>query len=249
MRLKGLSAIVTGASSGIGRAIAIAYAREGARLQLGDVNDAGGAETVELIRASGGEAQFLHADVSRASDCKALVEACLSSYGSVNILVSNAGVVRFGPFHETSEADWDLVLDVNLKSAYLLGRHAIPAMLRQGHGKVIFVSSIAGLAGFAAIAPYCASKGGLDALTRALAMEYAQARINVNTIAPGVIRTAMTRDLLAEETSRSAYAQSTPYPRFGEPEDIAAAAVYLGSSESDFVTGEILVVDGGWLAK
>jgi NAD(P)-dependent dehydrogenase (short-subunit alcohol dehydrogenase family) len=122
-------------------------------------------------------------------------------------------------------------------------------MIAKGRGKIINVSSIAGLAGFGAIGPYCASKGGVDALTRALAMEYAQQSINVNCIAPGVIRTAMTKDMLSDNETSSNYAAATPYPRFGDPEDIAHAAVYLASSESDFVTGEILVVDGGWLAK
>lgn len=249
MRLDGLSAIVTGASSGIGRGIALAYAREGARLLLADIDTPGGVETCALAQELGAQAQFLRTDVSSATDAEEAVKACIREYGGVDILVNNAGVVRMAPFHETTEADWDFVLDINLKSIFLLCRHAIPAMLRQGKGKIINVSSIAGLAGFATVGPYCASKGGVDALTRALAMEYAEQRINVNCIAPGVIRTAMTKDMLGDEASAEGYDAGTPYPRFGEPADIAHAAVYLASSESDFVTGEILVVDGGWLAK
>jgi len=136
-----------------------------------------------------------------------------------------------------------------LKSVFLSSKKVLPIMLGQGKGKIINVASIAGLVGFSNLGAYCASKGGIIALTREMALEYAPQKINVNCIAPGIIKTAMTKEMLADPATKQSFESSTPYPRLGEPEDIAQAAVYLASDESDFVNGEILVVDGGWIAK
>ena len=249
MRLKNKVAIVTGAGSGIGRSIALAFAREGAKVVVADLNEKGGLETVDLVKKEKEEAIFVKVDVSQAENIDQMVEVCLKEFGQVDILVNNAGIVKMSPLHETTEEDWDKILGVNLKSVFLSSKKVLPIMLSQGKGKIINVASIAGLVGFSNLGAYCASKGGIIALTREMALEYAPQKINVNCIAPGIIKTAMTKEMLADPATKQSFESSTPYPRLGEPEDIAQAAVYLASDESDFVNGEILVVDGGWIAK
>jgi NAD(P)-dependent dehydrogenase (short-subunit alcohol dehydrogenase family) len=249
MRLQNKIAIITGAGSGIGRGTALAFVKEGARVLVADWSEEGGKETVEQIKREGGEAIFIKTDVSKAADIDKMAKACLDEYNRIDILVNNAGIVKFGSLHETSEEDWDAVLNVNLKSVFLGSKRVIPEMLKQGKGKIINIASIAGLVGFDKTGPYCASKGGIIALTREMALEYAPQKINVNCIAPGVIKTAMTKDMLADQAQKQFLESSTPYPRLGEPEDIAMAAVYLASDESDFVNGEVLVVDGGWIVS
>lgn len=249
MRLKNKVAVITGAGSGIGRASALAFAREGAKVVVADWGDKTGEESVKLIKKQGDDAIFVKVDVSKSADVANLVKQTLSQYGRVDILFNNAGIVKMGALHETTEADWDQVINVNLKSVFLCSKAVIPQMLKQDKGKIVNTSSIAGLVGFDQIGPYCASKGGIIALTREMALEYASKKINVNCIAPGVIKTAMTKDMLNDPATVKGFTASTPYPRLGESEDIAMAAVYLASDESDFVTGEILVVDGGWTVK
>jgi len=249
MRLQNKIAIITGAGSGIGRSIALAFIKEGAKVVVADWSEQGGKETAEQIKKENGEAIFVKTDVSKTADIDKMVKTCLDKFGRVDILVNNAGIVKFGPLHETTEEDWDTVLDVNLKSVFLGSKRVIPEMLKQSKGKIINVASIAGLVGFAQSGAYCASKGGIIALTREMVLEYAPQKINVNCIAPGVIKTAMTKDMLADPATKQFLESSTPYPRLGEAEDIAQAAVYLASNESDFVNGHVLVVDGGWTAK
>lgn len=249
MRLKNKIAIITGAASGIGRGVALAFIQEGAKVVVADWSEEKGKETVEQIKKDGGEAVFVKTDVSKKADIEQMVKVCLESFGRVDILVSNAGIYKSGNLHETSEEDWDMVLDINLKSFFLGSVRVLPEMLKQGKGKIIGIASIAGLVGFDKSGPYCASKGGVIALTREMALEYAPEKINVNCIAPGIIKTAMTKEMLADPATNELLESSTLYPRLGEPRDIAMAAVYLASSESDFVNGEILVVDGGFVAR
>jgi len=250
-RLENKSAIVTGASSGIGRGIALAFSKEGANVVVADINEQGGKETVKLIKKEKGsnQAVFIKTDVSRAEDINNMVQTCLDSFGRIDILVNNAGILMSGPLHEMKEQDWDKILSVNLKSVFLASKRVIPGMLKQGKGKIINTTSIAGLIGFNELGAYCATKGGIIALSKSMAIDYAPSGININCIAPGVIRTQMTKAMLEDPAIKKTFALNTPYPRFGEPKDIAMAAVYLASDESDFVVGHVLTVDGGYITR
>ncbi|GIW64384.1 MAG: beta-ketoacyl-ACP reductase [Patescibacteria group bacterium] len=248
MKLQNKVAIITGAGSGIGKSTALIFAKEGAKVVVANRREDKGQNTVDEIKKQGGEAMFIKTDVSNWDDVSNMVERVVQSYGEVDILVNNAGVLRMGPLTEVNEDDWNYVLNINLKGVFYTMKKIIPLMIKQGKGKIINIASIAGLVGFEQIGPYCASKGGVIALTREAALEYAKNKININCIAPGVIRTEMT-GMLEDEQTNSYYRLQTPYPRLGEGEDIGYAALYLASDESDFMTGQVMVVDGGWTIK
>lgn len=249
----GKNAIVTGASSGIGRGIALKLAERGANIVVADIKSEhalGGEETHEKIQSSGGNAIFVKTDTSSKKDVKNLFETAMDTYGDVDILVNNAGVHHSAPVHKETEEGWDKVIDVNLKGYYLCCSEAVNQMLDKGiEGKIVNIASIAGLVGFGGSAAYCASKAGVVNLTKEMAIDYGSEGINVNAVAPGVIKTAMTKDMLEDEDTRKNMDAQTLAPRFGKPDDIAEAVSFLASDRSDFVMGETLVVDGGWVAK
>lgn len=248
-RLQNKVAIVTGAGSGIGRAMAEVFAKEGAKVIVADYKAEGGQETVKNIVAAGGQAEFVQADVSKSDEVEAMVKTAVEKFGGLDILVNNAGVALMADLASTTDEIWQKTIDVDLKGVFLGIKAAVPEMEKRGKGKIINTASIAGLVGFQGITAYCAAKGGVVNMTRELALDLASKKINVNAIAPGIIKTNMTTDILKDPKMAEGMLAQTPIGRLGEPEDIAYAALYLASNESDFVTGHTLVVDGGWIAK
>lgn len=238
-------ALITGAASGIGRATAQLFAHEGARVVVTDINEVGGQETVDGIRAAGGEAIFVRADVGQMADVQAVVQAAHTQYGRVEILHSNAFAQRRGNALEISEADWDFMMNVNLKATWMLARHTLPDMLASGGGAIVITGSVHALRGYANYAAYQAAKGGLLALTRSLAADFAPT-VRVNTILPGAIVTGAWANVSEAQMAR--VAQTCPLKRNGAPEEIAQAALFLASSMSSFMTGASIVVDGGLTA-
>jgi NAD(P)-dependent dehydrogenase (short-subunit alcohol dehydrogenase family) len=245
-------AIITGAASGIGRATALLFAREGATVVITDVNESGGKAVAAEISANGGRARFERADVTNAADCKRVVETSLREFGGIQILFNNAGIIRRASVVELSEQDWDRVMAVNVKAIFLMCREVIPVMAAAGGGSIISTSSGWGLTGGSRAAVYCASKGAVVLLTKAMAVDHGAQNIRVNCICPGDTDTGMLRNeaqQLGEPDDRFlAESARRPLGRVGKPEEIAQAALYLASDASSFVTGTALVVDGGGLA-
>jgi 3-oxoacyl-[acyl-carrier protein] reductase len=244
MSLAGKAAVVTGASRGIGRAIAIELAKRGAKVILNYSKDAEGANAgVETIKATGGEAQAIQADVSDFKAAEGLIKAVVEAYGSADLLVNNAGTTRDMVIMMMPEADWDTVIQTNLKSAFNCSKAAVKTMMRKRWGRIINISSISGIMGNAGQTNYSASKAGLIGFTKALAREVAARNITVNAVAPGFIPTALTNDLSAE--IKEATIKSIPLGRWGTPEEVAYAAAFLASEEAAYITGQILNIDGG----
>jgi NAD(P)-dependent dehydrogenase (short-subunit alcohol dehydrogenase family) len=250
-QLSGRIAIITGGASGIGRATALLFAREGAAVAIADVNRDAGARVADEITQAGGRSLFESVDVTSAADCRRLIDRTINSFGRIDVLFNNAGIIRRATIMELSEGNWDRVMEVNVKSIYLLSREVIPHMETQGGGSIINTSSGWGLAGGARAAVYCASKGAVVLLTKAMAIDHGP-RIRVNCICPGDTDTGMLRAeaaQLGEEADRFlADAAKRPLGRVGSPEEIAQTVLYLASDASSFVTGTTLVVDGGGLA-
>lgn len=252
MQLAGKVALITGGASGIGRAAALLFAREGAAIALADVNADAGQQVVDEIIEAGGRAFFELTDVAASADCRRFVERAIREFGRIDVLFNNAGIIRRSTVLDLSEEDWDRVMAVNVKSIYLLSRAAIPHMQKAGGGAIVNTSSGWGLAGGGKAAVYCASKGAVVLLTKAMAIDHGPHKIRVNCICPGDTDTPMLREearQLGVENSRF-FAESAKRPlgRAGTPEEIAQAVLYLASDASSFVTGTALVVDGGGLA-
>jgi NAD(P)-dependent dehydrogenase (short-subunit alcohol dehydrogenase family) len=248
MRLKDKVALITGAGSGIGRETALLFAAEGAKVVVVDINDAAGSETVERVRANGGEATYVHADVSKAADCENMVRVAEQTYGRLNVLFNNAGISHADDDNAvtTSEAVWDLTMAINLKGVFLGCKYGIPALQRAGGGSIINTASFVALLGAATPQlAYTASKGGVLSMTRELAMIHARENIRVNALCPGPLRTELLMKYLDTDAKKQRRLVHIPMGRFGEAKEIAYAALYLASDESSYVTGTEFMVDGG----
>jgi NAD(P)-dependent dehydrogenase (short-subunit alcohol dehydrogenase family) len=251
-RLSGKVALVTGGASGIGRACAQLFAKEGASVVVSDVALEGGHETVRLIEADGGEASFVETDVSKAAQVEALVGRTVETYSRLDYAFNNAGIEGRMATNtaDYSEEDWDRVIAVNLKGVWLCMKNEIPQMLSQGGGSIVNNSSVEGLVGLEGTSAYAASKHGVVGLTKTAALEYAQSGIRINAVCPGLIRTPMVeRYSRGDAEIEAQFAAVEPVGRMGSSEEVAEAVVWLCSEAASFVTGHAMAVDGGFLAR
>ena len=246
MRLNRKVAIVTGAARGIGRAIALRFAQEGARLAVVDIRQNEGEETVRLIEAVGGQATFVRTNVSDHTQVQAMVDAVVGRWGTIDILVNDAGICPFEGFLEMPEALWDQVLEVNLKGYFLVSQAVAKVMVEQGvKGRIIAISSISAEFGGSQQAHYCASKAGINLLVKSMAISLGPHGITVNAVLPGTIETDINRDALADPAARAYWSQRAPLGRLGQPEDIAGPVLFFATADAAWCTGALLVVDGG----
>jgi NAD(P)-dependent dehydrogenase (short-subunit alcohol dehydrogenase family) len=247
-RLDGKVALITGAGNGMGRVASTLFAREGARIVVADWSDDGGRETVAAVEAAGGEAAFVKVDVARAEQVEAMVAFTMERFGSLDVLYNNAGIFPAddGGVTETPEPTWDRVMEVNLKGVWLGCKYGVPAMLASGGGSIVNVASFVALMGAAtAQIAYTASKGGVLAMTREIAVEYGRQGIRANSLCPGPIATPMLEELMSDPARKQRRLVHIPMGRLGQAEELAKAALFLASDESSFMTGAQLVVDGG----
>ena len=251
MRLQDKVALITGASSGIGRETALLFAQEGASITVVDINDEGGQETVRMVEQLGGRAIYVRADVAKAADCQQMVAQTESTFGKLNVLFNNAGIMhsRDDNAMTTEEEIWDLTININLKGVFLGCKYGIPALQRAGGGSIINTASFVALLGAATpqIA-YTASKGGVLSMTRELAVIHARENIRVNALCPGPLRTEMLMSFLNTEEKRQRRLVHIPMGRFGEADELVGTAIWLGSAASQFITGIVVPVDGGFSA-
>jgi NAD(P)-dependent dehydrogenase (short-subunit alcohol dehydrogenase family) len=248
-RLAGKSALITGGGTGIGQAIALAFAREGARVAVAGRRKEKLNETLHLLQQVGCSALALECDVTKPTDTLRAVKAAEDAFGNVNVLVNNAGTLSVSTIENIAEEDWDRVMCTNIKGPFLMSRAALSAMRRAGGGSIINVGSVLGMVAIRDRAAYCASKGAVTMLTKAMALDHAHDNIRVNCLCPSIVESDMTRNLFAEteagRQARESRLASIPLGRFGKPADIAGLAVFLASEESSWMTGTVIPVDGG----
>ncbi len=249
-QLEGKVSLITGGSSGIGKASALAFAREGSKVVVADVNVDGGEQTVRLIQDTGGEATFVRADVAKSSDVSAMVDHAVQTYNRLDCAFNNAGVSGSrGRVHEYDEDDWSRVLGINLTGVWLCMKYEIIEMLNQGGGAIVNTASVMGLVGGSRSPAYGATKHGVVGLTKTAAVDYAQEAIRVNAVCPGYIRTPMIEQgILSDPVAEERVVSRHPMHRLGTPEEIAEAVVWLCSDAASFVTGHAMTVDGGYVA-
>jgi NAD(P)-dependent dehydrogenase (short-subunit alcohol dehydrogenase family) len=248
MRLENKVALITGAGSGIGRESALLFAREGARVVVADVNDEAGRKVVEELRSAGGEAVYVHADVSKGADAEGMIRAAEESFGRLDVLFNNAGIshARDDDAVATEEEVWDLTMNINLKGVFLGCKYGVPALRRAGGGSIINTASFVALLGAATPQlAYTASKGGVLAMTRELAVIHARQNIRVNALSPGPLKTELLMSFLDTEAKKQRRLVHVPMGRFGEAEEMAKAALFLASDDSSYMTGAEFLVDGG----
>lgn len=252
MILKNDVAIITGGASGIGRAIAVRFASEGAKVVIADLQNEScfqeeKPDTVKVIQNAGGEALFIKTDVSSSREVNHVVDETIKNFSKISILANVAGIFIRNAIVDVSDEEWEKVVNINLRGYFYTMRAVIPYMLKQGGGRIVNVSSIHGIRGTGTAATYCASKGGVEQLTRQVAVDYAKQHIRVNAVAPGTTRTHMCQPYLDTPSIRAEYDRRTlTSPRLGIPEDTASAALFLVAPENDFIMGTTLIVDGGW---
>jgi NAD(P)-dependent dehydrogenase (short-subunit alcohol dehydrogenase family) len=252
MRLEGKTALITGGTSGIGSATAIRFVKEGAAVAITGRNLERGEEVVKTMQAIGGDALFVRSDVRLAADCRNAVEQTLERFGKIDILFNNAGVFHPKTLPECTEEEWDETIDSSLKGAFLMSKYTLPSMIERGKGSIIHTSSGWGILGGSGAASYCAAKGGLIVMAKAMAIDHGPQGIRVNCVCPGDVLTPMLHDDAAKRgmswDDYAAGAAERPLGRIGTVDEIAEAVLFLASDESSFVTGEALVVDGGGVA-
>jgi NAD(P)-dependent dehydrogenase (short-subunit alcohol dehydrogenase family) len=248
-RLAGKSAVITGGGTGIGQAIALAFAREGSQVAVAGRRKQKLDETLRLLQQAGCSGLALECDVTNAADTERVVKSAEGAFGKVDVLVNNAGALSVSTVENISEEDWDRVMATNVKGPFLMSRAALPAMRRAGGGSIINVGSVLGIVAIRDRAAYCASKGAVTMLTRAMALDHADDNIRVNCLCPSIVESDMTKNLFAEgeagRQARESRLASIPLGRFGKPVDIAGLAVFLASEESSWMTGTVIPVDGG----
>ena len=251
----GLTVVITGAGAGIGRATALCFAAEGAKIVVSDIDSNGAAETVTKIEKAGGTATMVAADVSKSADVTALIDMALATYGKIDCAVNNAGIEgKISPFADQTDDNFDRIISVNLKGTFLCMKAEIAAMLKSAGGTIVNLSSVAGLIGFSGLSPYVASKHAVAGLTKNAALEYGKSGIRVNAVCPGGIDTRMLDSLAdqatsGKQTSAQMMAPLHPIGRIGTPQEVAELIVWLCSPKASFVTGAIIPVDGGYVAQ
>jgi len=248
MRFAEQVVIVTGGAQGIGRACVEAFAAEGAAVVIADVDAAGGEKAAEAVQAQGGRATFIQTDVGDAAQAQRLVERTLEAFGRLDVLINNAGIIKTAEFLEISEADFDAVLRVNLKGVFLVGQAAARAMVRQGKGAIVNMSSANAVVAIANQVPYVTSKGAVNQLTKVMALALADKGVRVNAIGPGSILTDLLKVVMSDEAARRRILSRTPMGRCGEPAEVAKVALFLASDDASYLTGQCIYPDGGRLA-